>query len=59
MGWLKPTQREKEKAEKDLRMEHYFYHCEQNPEGFIRLKNENFEREAITRTHVEADALRK
>lgn len=59
MGWLKPTQREKEKAEKDLRMKHYFYHCERNPEGFNRLKIENFEREAIRRTHEEADALRE
>lgn len=58
MGWLKPTQRDREKAEKDLRMKHYFYHCEQNPEGFNRLKIENFEREAIKRTHEEADALR-
>lgn len=58
MGWLKPTQRDKEKAERDLRMKHYFYHCEQNPEGFSRLKIENFEREAIRRAHDEADALR-
>lgn len=59
MGWLKPTQRDKEKAEKDLRMKHYFYHCEQNPEGFNRLKVENLEREAIKRTHEKADALRE
>jgi hypothetical protein len=59
MSWVKPLQREKEKAEKDLRMKHYFYHCEQNPEGFNRLKIENLEREAIRRTHDEADALRE
>ena len=59
MGWVKPSQREKEKAEKDLRMKHYFYHCEQNPEGFNRLKIENFEREAIRRSHDEATALRE
>lgn len=59
MGWLQPTQRDKEKAEKELKMKHYFYHCEQNPEGFNRLKIENFEREAIRRTHDEAAALRK
>lgn len=59
MGWLKATQRDKEKAEKDLSMKHYFYHCEQNPEGFNRLKIENLEREAIKRTHEEADALRE
>lgn len=58
MGWIKPTQRDKEKAEKDLKMKHYFYHCEQNPEGFNRLKFENFEREAIRLNHDEADAIR-
>lgn len=58
MGWLKPTQRDKEKAEKDLRMKHYFYHCERNPEGFSRLKAENFEREAISQNHLEADQVR-
>ena len=59
MGWVKPSQREKEKAEKDLRMKHHFYHCEQNPEGFNRLKIENLEREAIRQTHEQADALRE
>lgn len=58
MGWLKPTQREKEQAEKDLRMKHYFYHCERNPEGYNRLKIENFEREAINQNHLEADQIR-
>jgi hypothetical protein len=38
-------------------MEHYYYHCETNPEAFNRLKIENFEREAIKRTHDEAQAI--
>jgi hypothetical protein len=59
LGWIKPSQREKQKAEKDLKMQHYFYHGELNPDGFNRLKIENFDREAIERTHKEADALRK
>lgn len=58
MGWLKLTQRAKEIAEKDLRMKHYFYHCERNPEGFNRLKIENFERDAIHQNHLEADQIR-
>jgi hypothetical protein len=46
--WLKLTGRtqpslgEKEKSEKQNKMEHYFYHCERNPLGFARLKVENF-----------------
>jgi len=58
MGWLKPSKRDKQKAEKKLKMQHYFYHCEQNPEAFNRLKIENFNREAIERTRKEAEALR-
>jgi hypothetical protein len=59
MGWLKPSQRAKEEAEKDLKMRHYFWHCERNPEAFKRLKFENFEREAIERTRKEAETVRK
>ena len=59
MGWLKPSRRAKEEAEKDLKMRHYFWHCERNPEAFNRLKIENFEREAIERTRKEAETLRK
>jgi len=59
MGWLKRTERDKQKDEKDLKMRHYFYHCEQNPDAFNRLKAENFEREAIERTKSEAESLRK
>jgi hypothetical protein len=40
-------------------MNHYFYHCERNPEAFNRLKFENFERDAIERTRDEAEAIRK
>lgn len=31
----------KARQEKDLKMRHYFHHCERNPEGFARLKAEN------------------
>lgn len=56
-GRKNPTQREKEKAEKQRRMEHYFYHCERNPDGFLRLKSENFEKDAIERVRKEAEEL--
>ena len=59
MGWLKPSKRDKEKAEKEGKMEHYFYHCEQNPKAFNRLKCENFERDAIEQTLKESEAIRK
>jgi hypothetical protein len=53
-----PSQSEKEKSEKELKMNHYFYHCELNPEGFNRLKSENFERDARERIRKEAEALK-
>jgi len=55
---VEPSKSEKEKAEKELKMGHYFYHCERNPEGFARLKVESFEREAKERILEEAEALR-
>lgn len=59
MSWWKPTKREREKEEKDRKIKHYYYHCELNPEGFNRLKNENFAREAILKTHEESAKLRQ
>lgn len=53
-----PSKSEKERAEKELKMRHYFYHCESNPIGFSRLLAENFEREARERIVKEASALR-
>jgi hypothetical protein len=41
-GYLKPSQRDKEKSERKVKMEHYYYHCEKNPDAFQRLKIENF-----------------
>ena len=46
LGILKPSTKEISKSEKERKMEHYYYHCEMNPMGFLRLRNENFEREA-------------
>jgi hypothetical protein len=28
-------------------MDHYFYHCERNPDGFALLKVENFEKNRL------------
>lgn len=53
----KPTASEAAKAEKQRKMDHYFHHCERNPDGFARLKAENFEKEAAERVRKEAEAL--
>jgi len=56
-GWIKPSERQKRAAEKRQKMEHYFYHCERNPEGFMRLKIENFERETMEENIAESRAI--
>jgi hypothetical protein len=40
-------------------MRHHHYHCERNPEGFERLKLENFERWAREEVHAEAKSLKR
>ncbi len=38
------TKHEKDEEQKMNKMRHYFYHCERNPEGFLRLKSENYKK---------------
>lgn len=57
LGWIGPSAREQEQAEKTQKMEHYYHHCEKNPGGFLRLKSENFARDAERSTLEEARAL--
>jgi hypothetical protein len=56
-GFKKYQPEDSEKAEKKRKMQHYFYHCELNPEGFVRLKLENFKYEAARRINEEAAEL--
>ena len=35
----------KEKREREAKIRHYTYHCDRNPEGFIRLRAENFRKQ--------------
>lgn len=56
LGYVKRSEREIQKDAEALRMRHHHYHCERNPEEFLRLKLENFEREARDETCREAGA---
>ena len=58
-GLTKSSPKEEEKAERQRKMDYYFYHCERNPDGFARLKLENFEKDAGERVRAEAAALAK
>jgi len=43
--WFPAYGRSQEKKEREeSRKRHYIWHCERNPEGFARLRDENFER---------------
>jgi hypothetical protein len=57
-GKWKESPREIKAREEDARMRHHHYHCERNPEGFLRLKVENFDREERDRIRSEAMALK-
>lgn len=43
-GQKKKSEKEISQEKKDLKMRYYYYHCEQNPDAFTRLKVENFKR---------------
>ncbi len=57
VGRRKPTADEVAESEKQQRMAHYYYHCERNPDAFMRLKVENFEEDSRQRVRQEAEQL--
>ena len=44
-GFIKESAIAQTKRDESSKKEHYFYHCSRNPEGFERLRNENWDRE--------------
>jgi len=58
-GRKKKSPKQLEKERDDTLMRHHHYHCKLNPEGFNRLRNENFEREARGATRREAAELKR
>jgi len=59
IGYLPKSKREKQKEVEELEMRHHHYHCKLNPEGFARLKIENFERETREDTRNEAEKINR
>jgi len=57
-GKKKTSEKEKKNQKKQQQMEHFYYHCSRNPEGFQRLKQENFDREAREKVQAEVKDLR-
>jgi hypothetical protein len=58
LGKWKKSRREFQHEEQEQRMRHYYYHCERNPEGFLRLKVENFDCEERAEIQREAAELK-
>jgi len=58
LGKWPETDSEIAKEEEERLMRHHHYHCERNPEGFLRLKLENFERDNREQIQREASALK-
>lgn len=54
--WPK-SKRAKDKEKEEQLKSHYYYHCQLNPEGFAKLRNENFEKMAMDRIAQEAKSL--
>lgn len=57
-GRWEKSPRELTKEKEAARMKHHHYHCERNPDGFMRLKLENFEKDERDAIRAQADALR-
>ena len=45
------------KQEIERKKDHYYYHCELNPMGFLKLKGENFDLEEKAKLKKEIDAI--
>lgn len=59
MGKWPKSKAEIQKEAEETRMRHHHYHCERNPDGFERLKAENFERWARDDIRKEALSLKQ
>ena len=58
-GKLIKSKREIEKGEEERLKNHYYYHCQMNPEGFRRLMLESFEKMAKDQIAKEAESLKR
>jgi len=56
-SWPK-TKRSKEKELEEQLKNHYYYHCEKNPEGFKRLMRESLEKMSKDEIAKEAESLK-
>jgi len=58
-GVVEKSSATREKEAENLQVRHHHYHCNRNPEGFIRLRNQNFQKDEILEIQEESEKLRK
>ena len=58
LGKWPGSEQERKRKQNELAMEHHHDHCTRNPQGFMRLKLENFRREEAERTQKEFEELK-
>lgn len=57
-GKKRPSEKDQKKQKKKMQMEHYYYHCSMNPEGFRRIRQENYDEEAKGNVLTEVEELK-
>ena len=57
-GHFKVSDREQKKADEEREKEHHHYHCKQNPEGFLRLKHDNYSKDSEEKIRKKIEELR-
>ena len=58
MGKVERSPKEIEKEKEERKMRHHHYHCELNPDGFLRLKLENFRKDSIRKVKDEHNEIK-
>lgn len=56
-GRANKSEKDMAKEEEERKMKHHHYHCELNPDGFLRLKIENFKRSSEENVRNEFNSL--
>jgi hypothetical protein len=59
LGYVKKSKGEQQKVADENEMKHHHYHCEQNPEEFMKLKVKNLTRLAREDIHNEAREIKR
>ncbi len=57
-GRKKKSDKDLAKEKEQLAKDHHHYHCQLNPDAFLRLKNENFKKEHLEKEKTKIDSMR-